>query len=99
MDLNHAKYIPEYWSPTQQRAVLAALMPIIGVAPFFKPRMPRTNQPWSIVMTNAGPLGWVSDVNGYRYQEVHPETGEAWPPLPDILQAAWSDLTGLDVPQ
>jgi len=98
MDLNHAKYIPEYWSPTQQRAVLDALMPVIAGAPFFKPRMPRTNQPWSIVMTNAGPLGWVSDVNGYRYQDVHPETGEAWPLVPDILQAAWADLTGLDVP-
>ena len=38
--------------------------------------------------TNAGPLGWVSDVAGYRYQPDHPETGRPWPALPPTARAA-----------
>jgi alkylated DNA repair protein (DNA oxidative demethylase) len=30
-------------------------------------------------MSNCGPLGWVSDRGGYRYQPTHPETGRPWP--------------------
>ena len=31
--------------------------------------MPRTGKPFSVRMTNCGPLGWVSDqAGGYRYQ-------------------------------
>jgi alkylated DNA repair protein (DNA oxidative demethylase) len=45
-------------------------------------------------MTNCGPLGWVSDVAGYRYQPTHPITGRPWPPMPPALLDAWRDLTG-----
>jgi alkylated DNA repair protein (DNA oxidative demethylase) len=34
----------------------------------------------------------MTDVAGYRYQPHHPETGAPWPPIPDILLAAWRDL-------
>jgi alkylated DNA repair protein (DNA oxidative demethylase) len=43
-------------------------------------------------MTNCGPLGWMTDAGGYRYQANHPESGAPWPPIPDILLAAWQDL-------
>jgi alkylated DNA repair protein (DNA oxidative demethylase) len=44
-------------------------------------------------MTNGGPLGWVTDrLNGYRYQKTHPETGQAWPPIPSLALRAWSEL-------
>jgi alkylated DNA repair protein (DNA oxidative demethylase) len=49
-------------------------------------------------MTNCGPLGWVSDISGYRYQETHPETGVPWPPMPDALTAAWRELSGFPSP-
>jgi DNA oxidative demethylase len=45
-------------------------------------------------MSNCGELGWVSDEAGYRYQARHPETGEAWPPIPPILLRAWQELAG-----
>ena len=51
-------------------------------APFFTPVMPRSGRPFTVRMTNLGPLGWVSDRAGYRYQATHPETGEPWPPIP-----------------
>ncbi|MER2263682.1 alpha-ketoglutarate-dependent dioxygenase AlkB [Methylobacterium oxalidis] len=61
-------------------------------APFYTPRMPRTGRPFSVRMTNRGPLGWVSDERGYRYQATHPETGEPWPEMPETARAAWTRL-------
>jgi alkylated DNA repair protein (DNA oxidative demethylase) len=49
-------------------------------------------------MTNCGPLGWVTDERGYRYQPHHPETGEPWPPIPEIVLAAWRDLADYPPP-
>jgi alkylated DNA repair protein (DNA oxidative demethylase) len=78
-----------------QEALVADLRAIIRDAPLFAPRMPRTGAPFSVRMTNCGPLGWVSDVDGYRYQPMHPETGRAWPPMPGALLAAWSEHAGV----
>ena len=37
----------------------------------------------SVAMTNTGPLGWVTDRKGYRYSSLDPETGLAWPAMPE----------------
>ncbi len=89
-------YFAEYWDIAAQKRVCDAIADIVSAAPFFRPIMPRTGKPWSIYMTNAGPLGWVSDRSGYRYQATHPETGAPWPPLFPDLSAAWQALTGRD---
>lgn len=48
----------------------------------------------SVRMTNAGPLGWITDkARGYRYQAAHPMTGEPWPPIPPMLLALWAALS------
>jgi alkylated DNA repair protein (DNA oxidative demethylase) len=49
-------------------------------------------------MSNAGPLGWVSDRSGYRYQATHPETGRRWPAIPDHVLALWRELAGYPAP-
>lgn len=67
---------------------------VLGASPPFTPRMPRTGKPFSVRMGNAGPLGWVSDEGGYRYQPTHPETGEPWPAIPPTALAAWDRLAG-----
>lgn len=36
----------------------------------------------SVAMSNAGPLGWVSDERGYRYSAIDPQSGERWPEMP-----------------
>ena len=54
--------------------------------------MPNSGSPFSVRMTNCGPLGWVSDQRGYRYQPHHPVTGAPWPPMPPVLLAAWKEL-------
>jgi len=75
-----------------QQALLAELRECIRCAPLFTPVMPKTGKPFSVRMTNLGPLGWVSDRTGYRYQARHPVTGEPWPPMPDLLLELWRRL-------
>ncbi len=72
-----ALFYPGYLSNERQTALLADLRDVIADAPLFCPAMPRTGKPFSVRMTNCGPLGWVSDRNGYRYQERHPDTGRS----------------------
>lgn len=82
------------WLPVEgQRQLLRALDEILAAAPLFQPAMPRTGKPFSVQMSNCGPLGWVSDRDGgYRYQATHPQSGMPWPPMPQILQDAWANL-------
>lgn len=42
----------------------------------------------SVAMSNCGPLGWVSDRSGYRYDPFDPLSGLRWPAMP----AAWAEL-------
>jgi DNA oxidative demethylase len=85
---------PGYLDRAAQEALLAAVRETIRQAPLYTPTMPRTGQPLSVRMTNCGPLGWVSDAGGYRYQPTHPTTGRPWPPIPDLALRAWRDLAG-----
>lgn len=86
-------YHPDYLDRPAQETLLASLRDITRAAPLYVPRMPRTGKPFSVRMTNCGPLGWVSDVSGYRYQPCHPETGKPWPPMPDQVLRAWEELS------
>jgi alkylated DNA repair protein (DNA oxidative demethylase) len=89
---------PGRLSAAEQGALLAELRAVMRRAPFFQPRMPKTGKPFSVRMTNCGPLGWVSDEGGYRYQPLHPETKEPWPLLPAPLLALWEELSGYPHP-
>jgi DNA oxidative demethylase len=37
----------------------------------------------SVAMTNCGDLGWVTDLSGYRYDRIDPESGRRWAALPE----------------
>jgi DNA oxidative demethylase len=87
------RIVSGYLDRQRQEEVLAALREVMGRAPVYTPRMPKSGRPLSVRMTNCGPLGWMTDAGGYRYQEHHPQTGEPWPPIPEILLAAWRDLS------
>ncbi len=39
----------------------------------------------SVAITNAGGWGWISDLQGYRYSAVDPQTGKPWPAIPAFL--------------
>src|SRR5436853_3620536 len=83
---------PGYLDRAAQDEMLAAVRGVIAAAPLYVPRMPKSGKPLSVRMTNCGPLGWVSDEAGYRYQPLHPETGQPWPPMPRLVLAAWEVL-------
>jgi alkylated DNA repair protein (DNA oxidative demethylase) len=84
---------PGALSATAQSGLLAGVLAAVEQSPFFQPVTPG-GRPFSVEMTNLGPLGWVSDRAGYRYQPTHPETGAPWPSMPETLLTLWSDLTG-----
>ncbi len=92
------RLIPGYLDRASQGALLAALREIFARAPVYTPRMPKTGKPMSVRMSNCGPLGWVTDERGYRYQTTHPETGAPWPPMPPMLLEAWQALAGYPHP-
>jgi alkylated DNA repair protein (DNA oxidative demethylase) len=86
------RILPGYLDRPAQEALLASLREVIQRAPLYTPRMPRSGKPMSVRMTNCGPLGWLTDARGYRYEPTHPETGEPWPPIPDLVLEAWREL-------
>jgi alkylated DNA repair protein (DNA oxidative demethylase) len=71
-----------------QEALVAEVLRAAEAAPFFAP-VTRRGLPFSVRMTNLGPLGWVSDRGGYRYQPTHPITGRPWPPMPAAVLDLW----------
>ena len=89
---------PGYLDRPAQEALLRHIQAAMLTAPLFTPRMPRTGKPFSVQMTNCGTLGWVSDVDGYRYQPTHPDTGAPWPPIPDLARRAWEELSAYPRP-
>ena len=85
-------HFPGFLDRAAQAALRDEVMAILDEAPPFRPRMPRTGKPFSVLMSNCGALGWVSDEAGYRYQPTHPETGRPWPATPQSLLAAWGRI-------
>jgi len=92
------RFLPEYFLAAAQKALVADVLTILETNPLYRGAMPRTGKPLSVRNTNLGPLGWVSDIKGYRYQPRHPETGEAWGPIPQVLLDLWEDVADYPAP-
>lgn len=91
------RFWPGALSASAQAELLAGVLAAAEAAPFYRPVTPG-GRPFSVEMTGLGPLGWVSDRGGYRYQPTHPVTGRPWPPVPAALLSLWDDLTGWPEP-
>ncbi|WP_035308050.1 alpha-ketoglutarate-dependent dioxygenase AlkB [Brevundimonas sp. EAKA] len=76
-----------------QADLVDAVFTRLEAAPLYRPQTPG-GRPFSVRMSNFGPLGWVSDRAGYRYQATHPETGRAWPDIPPVLLDLWEATGG-----
>lgn len=83
---------------SEQQQLLGDVVAVLAEAPLFRPTMPRWGTPFSVEMSNCGPLGWVSDKSGYRYQPVHPVTGASWPAMPPLLLQLWDHLARYPAP-
>jgi alkylated DNA repair protein (DNA oxidative demethylase) len=91
------RWWPGALSAAAQSDLLTQVLAAVAHAPFYRPVTPG-GRPFSVEMTNLGPVGWVSDRASYRYQTDHPETGAPWPPIPQTLLDLWRDLTGWPEP-
>lgn len=88
------RFLPGHLGRAAQQELVELLRQAVADAPLFQPVMPRTGRPFSVRMTNLGPLGWVSDRAGYRYQATHPETGRPWPAIPAMVLDIWRSVSG-----
>lgn len=86
-----------YLDADAQGALTLAVLDAAAAAPFYRPITPGGGA-MSVEMTNLGPLGWVTDASGYRYQAYHPTTGAPWPPMPPALLGLWGELIDCGAP-
>ena len=77
MELNGFRLHPAALDPGAQAELVRAVFVAAEDAPFYRATTPGGKQ-MSVLTTSFGPLGWVSDLKGYRYQATHPETGRPW---------------------
>jgi alkylated DNA repair protein (DNA oxidative demethylase) len=85
------QFFPEAIDVEGQRRLVADVTAAVVAAPFYRPRTPG-GKTMSVMQTNLGATGWVSDERGYRYQPLHPVTQEPWPAMPQGLLALWERL-------
>lgn len=69
-----------------EEALLSSLTDVVAAAPLRHMETPGGHR-MSVAMTNCGALGWVSSRSGYRYAATDPESGEAWPPMPEAFRS------------
>jgi alkylated DNA repair protein (DNA oxidative demethylase) len=89
----------EKFSRPEQARLLGDVLAKVASAPFYWPTMPGSGKSFSVEETNFGPLGWVSDRSGYRYQKLHPVTAESWPGIPESLIALWREIAEAPDPE
>lgn len=87
---------PAALSRDTQAALVAEVLSLAQTAPFYRAKVPG-GRSMSVLNANLGPLGWVADQTGYRYQPHHPVTGQPWPAMPESLVALWRSYAGADV--
>lgn len=87
------RFVPGRFSRPEQEALVDQVLAGLKDAPLYRPVMPRSGKPLSVRMSNFGSLGWISDIAGYRYDPTHPETGRAWPAIPEPLLQLWDELS------
>jgi DNA oxidative demethylase len=66
-------------------ALIEAVEQVAAAAPFRHMTTPGGYR-MSVSMTNCGPVGWVSDPSGYRYDAMDPLSHTAWPAMPAVFQ-------------
>ncbi|MGJ4918699.1 DNA oxidative demethylase AlkB [Bradyrhizobium sp. HKCCYLRH2060] len=69
----------------QETELISAIEAITAQAPFRRMVTPGGHQ-MSVAMTNCGPVGWVTDRSGYRYDARDPDSGQPWPAMPPLFR-------------
>ena len=97
MEIKGFRFFPAAIDAPLQAALVEAVLAAAKSAPFYRPLTPG-GKAMSVLQTSFGPLGWVTDRAGYRYEPRHPATGEPWPEMPEVLLDIWGRYTETDRP-
>jgi alkylated DNA repair protein (DNA oxidative demethylase) len=89
------RHLAGFLSPEEQAALLDDIRSVVRAAPLHLQTLPSTGQPFAVRTSNCGPLGWISDAAGYRYQPNHPVSGRPWPAFPASVLALWGRAAGV----
>lgn len=92
-DIRGARVLPGWLDRPAQEMLVSTLRDVLAVAPLVQPVTPR-GQPMSVRMSAAGRFGWISDRQGYRYAEHHPN-GTAWPAIPKQILSLWNAVSAV----
>ncbi|MDO9222186.1 MAG: alpha-ketoglutarate-dependent dioxygenase AlkB [Caulobacter sp.] len=95
--LSGFRLLPGRLDAAAQRDIVDAVMAAAREAPFHHQATPG-GKAMSVQTTGLGPLSWITDAGGYRYEPRHPLTGRPWPPMPALLRDLWADLAEAEVP-
>lgn len=85
------RLFPGALAAEEQAALVAEVLAAAAASPFYRSLTPG-GKAMSVQMTNLGPLGWVTDAKGYRYEPRHPVSGQPWPPIPTAVLELWREL-------
>jgi alkylated DNA repair protein (DNA oxidative demethylase) len=88
---------PQALDRATQEILVAAVLAADEAAPFTHYDTPM-GKPMSVAMSSFGPLGWVSDKDGYRYADRPPGAARAWAPMPAALEHLWRELGDPEIP-
>jgi DNA oxidative demethylase len=94
-DPSNAPVVPGLWwlqrlAAPHAQAIMAAVAAVAAQASWRQMVTPGGRR-MSVQMSNCGPLGWVSDSRGYRYDTEDPATGRPWPAIPDAIASLATD--------
>lgn len=64
--------------------LLPALEAVLTRAPFRNMVTPG-GYTMSVALSSCGQFGWTTDRNGYQYSSIDPQTGQAWPEMPEVF--------------
>jgi len=93
MEINGFKLFAGALAAEAQASLVEQVMSAAESAPFYQPVTPG-GKAMSVLQTSFGPLGWVTDRAGYRYEPAHPQTGAPWPAMPEALLEIWRRYAG-----
>jgi len=88
MEINGFRLFPSSLDMAAQTGLAEQVMAAAAEAPFYRPATPG-GKAMSVLQTSFGPVGWVTDRAGYRYEAMHPQTGRPWPEMPASLLEIW----------
>ena len=91
MEHDGFRLYPAALDAAAQAALVGEVLAALEFAPPYRPMTP-SGKAMSVRMSNLGPLGWITDARGYRYEPLHPATGRPWPPIPPALLDLWNRL-------